>query len=94
MVKQAKGRKKAFSFEAAMERLEVIVDGLEAGESSLENSLQTFEEGVGLVKQCRDYLDASRKRVEVLLGEDEQGKPVIDVYEEDVDEGGDHEEEE
>ncbi len=92
MVKQVKSRKKAFSFETAMERLEVIVDGLESGELRLENSLKTFEEGVGLVKQCRDYLDSSRKRVEVLLGEDEQGKPVIDVYEEDLDEGDDQEE--
>ena len=40
-------------FEAALERLEQIVDQLEAGNLSLEESLQVFEEGVGLARQLR-----------------------------------------
>jgi len=73
----------SFSFEASMERLEKIVAELESGDLTLEQSMNAFEEGVGLVKKCREFLEASRQRVEVLLGE-EAGKPVIEVYEEDV----------
>ena len=39
-------------FEAALQRLEQIVDQLEAGNLSLEESLQVFEEGVGLARHC------------------------------------------
>ncbi len=86
-----KGSKKPFSFEQSMERIEKIVTDLESGELSLEESLEVFEEGVGLVKSCRGYLESARQRVEILLGRDEDGNPEIDVFAEDVDE--DYEEE-
>lgn len=85
MTKGKKGQKRSFTFEASMARLERIVADLESGALSLEDSLEVFEEGVGLVKQCRDYLESSKQRVEVLLGEDSRGRPIIDTYEEDVD---------
>jgi len=44
-------------FEAALQRLEQIVDQLEAGNPSLEESLQVFEEGVGLARGAVKYLD-------------------------------------
>ena len=59
-------------FEAALQRLEQIVDQLEAGNLSLEESLQVFEEGVGLARHCGRYLDAAEKRIE-LLTRDESG---------------------
>lgn len=83
MTRDSAGRKKGFSFERAMARLEAIVAGLEEGELTLEESLARFEEGVGLVKDCRAYLEASRERVEVLLGA-EGGKAVTEAFEEDV----------
>lgn len=86
MAKGKKGPAKAFSFEASMERLEKIVADLESKDLSLEDSLKAFEEGVGLVKSCRSYLEDAKQRVEVLLGEDRQGRPLIDAYEEDVEE--------
>ncbi len=67
-----------------MQRLEKIVGDLESGELSLEQSIEVFEEGVGLVKKCREYLEGARQKVEVLLGEDPEGKPVIETFEEDV----------
>ena len=76
---------KGFSFEAAMERLQKIVRSLESGELSLEDNLRNFEEGVGLVRQCRDFLSEARSRVEVLIGDDGAGRPLIETYEEDVD---------
>ena len=45
------------SFEAALESLEKIVEQLESGELSLEDSLAAFEAGVGLVKQCNQKLN-------------------------------------
>jgi exodeoxyribonuclease VII small subunit len=59
-------------FEAALERLEQIVDQLEAGNLTLEESLQVFEEGVGLARRCGKYLDEAEKRIE-LLTRDESG---------------------
>jgi exodeoxyribonuclease VII small subunit len=59
-------------FEAALQRLEQIVDQLEAGNLTLEESLQVFEEGVGLARRCGKYLDDAEKRIE-LLTRDETG---------------------
>jgi exodeoxyribonuclease VII small subunit len=59
-------------FEAALQRLEQIVDQLEAGNLTLEESLQVFEEGVGLARRCGKYLDDAEKRIE-LLTRDESG---------------------
>jgi exodeoxyribonuclease VII small subunit len=53
-------------FEDALERLELIVDQLEAGNLPLEDSLKVFEEGVGLARRCAKYLDEAEKRIEVL----------------------------
>jgi exodeoxyribonuclease VII small subunit len=60
------------TFEAALQRLEQIVDQLEAGNLSLEESLQVFEEGVGQARHCGRYLDDAEKRIE-LLTRDESG---------------------
>ena len=59
-------------FEDALQRLEQIVDQLEAGNLPLEESLKVFEEGVGLARRCAKYLEEAEKRIEVLT-RDEQG---------------------
>ena len=59
-------------FEDALQRLERIVDQLEAGSLALEESLKVFEEGVGLARRCARYLDEAEKRIE-LLTRDESG---------------------
>jgi exodeoxyribonuclease VII small subunit len=53
-------------FEDALQRLELIVDQLEAGNLALEESLKVFEEGVGLARRCAKYLDDAEKRIEIL----------------------------
>lgn len=62
------------SFETSMERLSSIVDELEGGELSLEDSLLLFEEGVKLARASQMRLDEAEARVEVLLGINEQGQ--------------------
>jgi exodeoxyribonuclease VII small subunit len=54
------------SFEEALAQLEAIVDALEKGDSSLEESLALFERGVGLTRACQQTLDAAEQRVRIL----------------------------
>ncbi len=59
------------SFEDAMERLEEIVNLLENGELSLEESLKIFEEGMSLVKFCTTKLEEAEKKVSILIQEND-----------------------
>ena len=56
-------------FEAALEKLEEVVDRLEQGDLELEASLAAFEEGVRLSRRCASQLDAAEQRIEVLTRE-------------------------
>jgi exodeoxyribonuclease VII small subunit len=67
----------ALGFEAALKRLTAIVERLEGGELSLEQSLALFEEGTRLSRASQAQLDAAEKRVEELLAIDASGKPVV-----------------
>jgi len=58
--------KKQPDFEQSLERLESIVDKLEAGELSLEESLKIFEEGVSLTRSCQQALNEAEQRVKQL----------------------------
>jgi len=73
------------SFESALERLEEIVRRLEGEELSLDESLELFEEGIGLSRAMDRRLDEAQRRIELLL-EGEDGEPSIEPYE--PDEGG------
>jgi exodeoxyribonuclease VII small subunit len=53
-------------FEDALARLEQIVDTIEAGNLSLEDSLKVFEEGVVLARRCAKYLEDAERRIEAL----------------------------
>ncbi len=65
------------SFEEAVKRLSEIVQKLERGDLPLEESLLLFEEGVRLSRTSQDKLDSAQKRVEELLGIDEDGNPLV-----------------
>ncbi|MFQ6040498.1 MAG: exodeoxyribonuclease VII small subunit [Candidatus Poribacteria bacterium] len=58
-------------FEEALEKLEDIVNVLETGDLSLEESLEAFEEGVRLSKVCSKWLNDAELRVEKLTSIDE-----------------------
>jgi exodeoxyribonuclease VII small subunit len=61
------------SFEKALADLEAIVEKLEKGGLSLNESLAFFEKGVKLAKYLREELGKAEKRVEILL-KDEKGE--------------------
>jgi exodeoxyribonuclease VII small subunit len=58
--------KKPLQFEAAMQELEQLVDSLEQGELSLEQSLQAFERGVELARTCQQALRDAEQKIEIL----------------------------
>lgn len=65
------------NFEASLAALEKIVRDLEAGELPLEESLQLFEDGVRLSRECQERLAQAARRIEVLT-RDADGKPLIE----------------
>ena len=60
-------------FESALEELEQVVEQLESGELSLEDSLSAFEKGIGLVRFCNQKLSEVEKKIEMLI-KDKEGK--------------------
>lgn len=54
------------SFEQALKELEARVQRLEGGEIELETALKLFEEGVALVRECHERLDAADARIVAL----------------------------
>ena len=59
-------------FETAYQELEKLVRRMESGEQTLEQSLEDFERGVALMKQCHESLQAVEQKVEILV-KDNQG---------------------
>ena len=75
----------AEKFEDAMKKLEGIVERMEKGEMSLNESLKMFEEGVKLTSFCSQELHKAEKRVE-LLSRNAEGKLVGTPFEEEDEE--------
>lgn len=62
---------KELNFEETMQRLETIVQELENGNLSLDDSIKKFEEGMALSKNASNYLEQAEKKITVLVkGED------------------------
>ncbi len=60
-------QKKTPSFEQSLNELQAIVERLESGDLSLEESLATFEQGIGLTRECQNALQDAEQRVRILL---------------------------
>jgi exodeoxyribonuclease VII small subunit len=74
------------TFEAALQRLEEVLEALEHGNLNLEEALKAFEEGVNLVRFCHGKLDEVERRVELLL-KDNAGKFFTKPFPEEEGEG-------
>ncbi|AAO90017.1 exodeoxyribonuclease VII small subunit [Coxiella burnetii] len=59
-----------FNFEASLNELTALVEKLEQGDLTLEESLQNFERGVGLVRSCQQALSDAEQKVKVLINQD------------------------
>ena len=62
----------SFNFEASLNELEKLVDALENGDLSLEQSLQDFERGIHLTRACQSALSDAQQKVQILLEKDGQ----------------------
>jgi len=60
------------NFEDSIGRLEELVDNMESGESSLEQNLAWFEEGMELIKICQGHLTDAEHRVQELIKNNNQ----------------------
>ena len=67
MAKPKRDKDKETNFELDLEQLETIVNALEEGGLSLDDSLQRFEEGIQLARRCEKALTEAEKRIEILL---------------------------
>lgn len=68
-------------FEESLKKLEGIVNKLEKGEISLEESLPLFEEGMEILSNLKDYLADAEIKIEKLI-KDSEGKFKTDEYRE------------
>jgi exodeoxyribonuclease VII small subunit len=74
------------TFEASLEELEQIVRELEQGDLALERSLELFEQGVKLSRECQDRLNQAERRIEILM-RDNQGRPVSRPFKDEIESG-------
>ena len=57
---------KPIAYEEAIERLDTLVRQMEDGSLTLEQSLKAYQEGAGLIQQCRTALEAVDDQVKIL----------------------------
>ena len=69
-------QEKIYPFEESLEKLSRLVEKMESGDLSLEESLKIFEEGIKLSKDCQNALSEAEKKVEALLLEDNQASEL------------------
>jgi len=65
-----------FDFETALEQLEELVSAMEEGELSLEESLQAFEKGIRLTRECQVALEKAEQKVQTLLDDAGTTEPL------------------
>jgi len=63
-------------FDSVLGRLRKVVEHLEAGQLSLEESLTAYEEGIGLARRGHALLDGAEQRVELLVAGGSQSVPI------------------
>ncbi len=62
----------SFNFEKSLAELETLVETMENGEISLEDSLKHFERGISLTRACQQALEEADQKVKILMGKDGQ----------------------
>ena len=64
-------RKKA-DFEKSLTELETLVQQMESGKLSLEDSLKAFERGIRLTRECQQALSLAEQKVQLLLADNDE----------------------
>lgn len=63
------------NLEQQLQELEGLVERMERGEQSLEESLADFERGIGLYRSCQRSLEQAEQKVKILLAPDAEPEP-------------------
>ena len=77
----ARRSQKSPDFETALAELEALVERMEQGDLSLDESLKSFERGVQLTRSCQQALKEAEQKVQILLEKD--GQQVLEPFESD-----------
>ena len=72
MAKKSASSQGNIDFEASLQELEVLVERMEQGDLSLEQSLKDFERGVALTRACQQALQEAEQKVQILMRKDEE----------------------
>jgi exodeoxyribonuclease VII small subunit len=81
--KTSPSKKKGADFEQSLSTLESLVNRMEQGDMTLEESLQAFETGIALTRECQTRLAAAEQQVSKLI--EQQGTISLEPF--DTDEG-------
>ena len=65
-------------FEEALQELEQLVEQMEQGDLTLEESLKSFERGVKLTRTCQTALQEAEQKVQILL--EKNGEPSLEPF--------------
>ena len=79
--------KKSVDFEDALDQLEELVEDMENGDLTLEESLKAFEQGIKLTRECQTALSQAEQKVQMLV--EENGKLKTIDLDEDFDDKDD-----
>lgn len=67
------------TFEASLAELEIIVGTLEDGDMPLEESLELFEKGIKLSRDCRGRLTNAERRIEILMQDSDGELTAVEI---------------
>ncbi len=68
-------KKASPALETALDNLESLVERMESGDLTLEESLKAFEEGVRLSRDCQQALQQAEQKVRILLEQSSEAEP-------------------
>jgi exodeoxyribonuclease VII small subunit len=80
MPKTTKTSEEALPFEEALEQIQQIGRELEDGSLGLEESLERFESGIRLIRQCHATLERAEQRIKILTDVDAEGNPKLEDF--------------
>ncbi len=74
-------KKSSLNFEQSLAELNHLVEKMEQGGLSLQDSLKSFEEGISLIRQCQKELTAAEQKIKILTEKQE-----LETFRADIDE--------
>lgn len=74
----AKKKSDSFNFEKSLAELDSLVETMEQGNLTLEDSLKKFESGIKLIRECQHALTKAEQKVQILI--DQNGESTLEDF--------------